>query len=97
MAVCASCSKASEILKDSFTKLERVHLIAAAASMGGIIHRGSGRATPEDKLINSSVVTKLLLSLEPQVRMPLLQQFQQITGVQIVMGSCPHGKLQVVS
>jgi hypothetical protein len=94
--VCAQCSKASEKLKDSFTKLERVHLLAAASTLGGIIHRGSGRAKEEDRIINSSVVTKLILSLEPALRAPLLQQFREVSGAQITLDSCPHGSLVLV-
>ena len=65
--------------------------------MSGMIHYGSGLAKEVDKAVNSSVVTKLIFSLEPEAREPMLKYFQQTVGLDIVVDRCPHSTLSVVS
>lgn len=97
MPVCGQCSKASENLKKSFTRLEMIHVIAATSSMARNIQYGSGKATAEDRIVNNSVITKLLLALDNDTRNVMLEVVQRTTGMRITLGSCPHGILNVVS
>jgi hypothetical protein len=96
MRLCEACQKASNRLRDSLTRMERIHLLAAATAMAGTIHHGRGSSQEIDRIVNSSVVTKLIYSLEPEAREPMLRYFQQTVGLDIVVDSCPHGKLNVV-
>lgn len=97
MALCESCQKASDNLKNSFTRMERVHLLSCVTAMAGQIHHGSGRATEQDKVVNSSVATKLLYSFEPATRDALLNVFRRTVGVSIILGDCCHRKETAVS
>lgn len=92
MAVCKDCQKASDNLLNSFTNLERIHLLSSAVVMA----RGLQNGRAEDKMVSSSVVTKLLLSFPPEARATLIEQLTRSAEVQITLGSCPHS-LQVVT
>ena len=96
MAICMDCKRLGEKAKDVFTQAERVHLLAAASAMARQIHHGSGRSTPNDKLINSSVVTKILLSFPEGMRAMLMQSFQEAVNLSITLNRCPHGAAGVV-
>lgn len=95
MSVCSICEKEAMKVKDGFTRLERIHLLASATAMAQTIWHGSGRATEQDRLVSSSVASKLILSLEPEIQEPMLKMFREASGVDIVV-NCPHSKLVLV-
>jgi hypothetical protein len=97
MKLCSNCQKLASVLKNSLTRLERTHLLASAVSMAGIIHHGSGRATEQDRVVSSSVITKLIWSFEPEARPLMLKYFRESVGVDINVSDCAHTTLSVVS
>lgn len=97
MAICKDCRNLASKSKDAFTELERIHLLASATSMHNVISASTSRASELDRKVNNSVITKLLLSLDPAKRETLLQGFQLHAGLRINSNSCPHQTLEVVS
>lgn len=96
MSFCADCKRAGTKTRDCFTQAERVHILASASAMARTIHHGSGRSTEMDRKVNSSVISKMLLSFPDDLRQSLLQSFREAVGLDIALHSCPHGKLEVV-
>jgi len=90
--ICANCKKSSENLLNSFTRLERLHLLASAAAMARSIDQGPAM----DREISSSVVTKRLISFPEQEQQALLEYLKRAVGVEIKLGSCAHG-IQIIS
>lgn len=97
MAICKDCRDLAGKSKQAFTELERIHLLAAATSMHNVITSSTSRSSEMDRKVNNSVITKLLLSIEPAKRETLLQGFQLHAGLRINSNSCPHATLEVVS
>lgn len=91
MSVCANCSKASDRLPDSFTRLERIHLLSCAVAMIRAIEAGNSPNQSQDRMVNSSVVTKILLSFAPHERDTFIRHLRQSVGVEITLSRCPHG------
>lgn len=95
--ICKKCTDEAEKTKLVFTRLERVHILAAATSMARHIHHGTGRSTEQDKIINNSVITKMILSLEPEIREPMMRNLREVAGIDINLKSCGHSALSVVT
>lgn len=90
MNICGNCRRASVELTKAFTFVERVHMLTCVVTMRR--HLDSNVNAPsEDKEVSSSIVTKILLSLDEGPREQLLKMLRQSSGVGIVLGSCPHG------
>jgi hypothetical protein len=87
MKICKNCMKASENLLNSFTRLERIHMFSAAVSLARHIDNGP----EQDKMVSSSVITKLLLSFnDPATRDGLLKMARKHMNSDIVIRDCPH-------
>lgn len=88
--ICSQCQRAGTKATETFTNRERIFLLTATATMMKFL-AANPNAPADDKMVGSSVTTKLLLSLPESGRGILLQQLRQSAGIDITMGSCPHG------
>lgn len=86
MSVCASCRKNSDLARDVFTVKERMHLIACVSSMA----RWLAEAPAEDRIVSSSIMTKLLLSFPNETWETLIEQVSRSSGIRISIQGCPH-------
>lgn len=95
--ICKQCRELAERAVHAFNPQERFHLLAASISMKNVIDAATHPHTEKDRMINNSVITKLLLSIPPQQRESILQGFQQQSGIRISSRDCPHTPLTVAS
>lgn len=93
--ICSKCQATADKAKEVFTNAERMYLVSAAVAMLRSVL--AGRDASNDKQVASSVITKLLLSYPPEGRAILTQEFKKIVGIEITLGSCPHGQLLSMS
>ena len=93
--ICDECAKHGKKLAESLSQSERTFLITATMlMMRGLMESPTTPST--DKVVASSVVTKLLLSFPAATAAGLLAAYRQGVGIEIKLGNCPHHKLVVV-
>lgn len=92
--ICERCSAVGKKSVEIMTQIERMFILSASIAMLRSIQ--SGRNDSNDLIVANSVITKMLLSFEESSRHTLVNHFKQSLGVEIVLGSCPHG-ISVVS
>lgn len=90
MSICNNCQRSAERSRDSFTQRERIQILSSAATM--MRHLNANINSPSgDKEVCNSIITKMLLSVEPALRTVLIEQLRESAGLEIVLNKCPHG------
>lgn len=92
--ICDKCMKAAKRCEETFTIAERMYLLSSSVSMmRSVLGSAPGHERSQDKLVASSVITKLLLSFPAAGRDDLARHFKKVTGIEITIGSCAHGAM----
>lgn len=87
--ICDRCQKMADKTKDSLTSEERIFITTAVASLMRQVTDST------NKMVGSSVTTKMLLSFPPGQRSSLLQIIRKSTGFSVSIDDCPHTALVV--
>lgn len=91
MRICESCQKLGSELVNQLAFKERVFLLASVGSMMTFLEANAD-APGEDRLVASSVATKLLLSFPSHQREAMLNALNLSTNLRVMLGSCPHAQ-----
>lgn len=92
--ICEQCKKVGEKAFEIFNAQERIFILTSAVSMMKFV-MANDKSPSRDKVVGSSVTTKLLLSFPLEQRQTLIEQLEKSAGIRVSMKDCPHSTVGI--
>lgn len=88
--ICQQCAGAAAKAREVFTVTERTFILTAVSLMMRQMF-DNPNSIAQDKIVGSSVTTKMLLSFPPAAGELLLRRLRESVGIDMKLSDCPHG------